>query len=387
MKRKIALIYDRANTAYGGAERVLLALKAIYPKATLFTSVYDQKKAKWLKDFEVKASFLQRIPFAKNLHRYLAALMPLAFEGLDLSEYEIIISITSAEAKGVVTRRDQLHFCYLLSPPRYLYHYQSEYLSKTPILNLPIIKQLAKAALSYLKKWDQTAIYRPDLIVPISKVVKNRTEKYYQNLDIKQIIYPPVDEKLLYLKGNNSKPDGEYFLIVSRLVPYKHLAPAIEACIQLQKKLIIVGNGPDKALLKKLAKQNKNIIFKDKASEQELSELYQNCLAVLSPGLDDFGISALEANLFGKAVIINQLAGAAEIIEDGKHGVHIKYSEHDNDQTISKNLVAAIKKFEKTRFDAEELSKNALKYGTNKFAFNFDQALQKAYNEKLEGKL
>lgn len=387
MKSKIALIYDRANTAYGGAEQVLLALKSLYPEIVLFSSVHDSKKAKWTKKFIIKSSFLQKIPFAKNLHRYLATLMPLAFESLDLSSYDIVISVTSAEAKGVITRRDQLHLCYLLSPPRYLYHYQNEYLRQNHLLRLPVINHLAKKALSYLKKWDQTAIYRPDLIIPIAEVVKKRAEKYYKNLKLERVIYPPIDSSLLNFNDSNQKNENKekYFLLVSRLVPYKNVAPAILACQKLGYKLVIVGEGPEEKKLKKIA--NKLTTFRKKLKKEELANLYQNCQAVLSPGLDDFGIAALEANLFGKAIIINQLSGAAELIKDNLHGIHLAYEENDQIETITENLIKSIKKLEKNHFDQKTLSKNALKYDTNKFAFNFDQALKKAYNAKMEGRL
>lgn len=387
MKSKIALVYDRANTAYGGAEQVLLVLQALYPEITLFSSVYDPKRAKWTKNFaSVKTSFLQKIPFTSKLHRYLAALMPIAFETLDLSHYDIIISVTSAEAKGVITRRDQLHLCYLLSPPRYLYHYQNEYLKQNRLLQLPIISYFAKSALNYLRKWDQTAIHRPDLIIPIAKIVKQRAQKYYKNLSLEKVIYPPINTSLEEWKSKDEPViKGKYFLLVSRLVPYKNILPAILACQRLGQKLVIVGEGPEEERLKKLA--NQLTIFKKRISNKELANLYQHCQAVLSPGLDDFGIVALEANLFGKAIIINQLAGVAELITDGVHGLHLPYKDDDSIEKITINLIKSIQKSAKMHFDAKTLRKNALKYDTNKFGFNFDLALQKAYEAKIEGKL
>lgn len=388
MKSRIALIYDRANTAYGGAEQVLLAIQKIYPDVTLFSSVYNPQKAKWTKKFkQVKTSFLQKIPFTPALHRYLAALMPFAFENLDLAKYDIIISVTSAEAKGVITRRDQLHFCYLLSPPRYLYHYQDEYLRQNRLLQLPIINSLAKFALNYLKKWDQVAIYRPDLIIPIAQIVKERAKKYYPQVKLEKVIYPPINTGLIADQDKKSVAiiKGDYLLLVSRLVPYKNIVPAILACQKLGKKLVIVGEGPEESNLKALA--NQLIIFKKKISKKELANLYQNCQALLSPGLDDFGIVALEANLFGKPVIINQLAGAAELITDQVHGLHLPYQTNDSIEKISANLIKKIQQLQKSNFTVETLRKNALKYDTNEFVLNFGSAIDKAYQAKKEGKL
>jgi len=146
-----------------------------------------------------------------------------------------------------------------------------------------------------------------------------------------------------------------------------------------------VGEGPEERKLKKFA--NASITFQKNLSQEKLVHLYQNCQAVLSPGLDDFGIAALQANLFGKPIIINQLAGAAELIKDGRDGIHLIYQEGDSDQTITQNLINSIQRLEKSHFDPKILSKNALKYDTNRFALNFDQALQKAYQAKLKGKL
>lgn len=383
MTSKIALVYDRVNTVYGGAEQVLLALQKLYPQAVLFTSVYDKKKAKWAENFLVKTSFLQKIPLAKNFHRYLAFLMPLAFEGLDLSAFDIVISVTSAEAKGVITRRDQLHFCYLLTPPRYLYHYKTEYLKKNRYLNLPLIKNLAHFLLNYLEKWDQIAMFRPDVVVPIAEVVKKRAQKFYQNLQLGPVIYPPIDSSLKKTKTN--KEENDYYLLVSRLVPYKNVESAILACKALDKKLIIVGEGPEEKSLKRIA--NSSIKFKKNLNKLELAKLYQSCRAVLSPGLDDFGIVALEGNLFGKPVIINRLAGASELIKDQIHGLHLEYKLGDSKEIIASNLIKSILKLEKIKFDWRSLCQNALEYDTNSFVQSFDQALQKAYKAKIEGKL
>lgn len=383
MTNKIAIVYDRVNTVYGGAEQVLLALQKIYPQAVLLTSVYDRQKARWAQNFLVKTSFLQKIPFAKNLHRYLAFLMPLAFESLDLSSFDIIISVTSAEAKGVVTRRDQLHFCYLLTPPRYLYHYKTEYLEKNPFLSLPLIKNLAKFLLSYLEKWDQIAIFRPDVVVPIAEIVRERAKDFYKKLQLAPVIYPPIDSSLLKIKTTLEKND--YYLMVSRLVPYKNVKAAILACQYLQRKLIIVGEGPEEKSLKEIAQDS--TIFKKNLHKTELAKLYQNCLGLLSPGLDDFGIAALEGNLFGKPVIINCLSGASELIKDRIHGLHLNYKLGDSQEIIAQNLIRSIIELEKRKFDSRSLCQNALKYDTNSFVQSFDQALQEAYKAKIEGKL
>ena len=399
--QKIAIVYDRVNTSFGGAEKVLLALHQLYPQADLFTSVYHSRKAQWAEVFTVKTSFLQKIPCAKRWHRLFAVFMPLAFESLDLREYQIIISVSSAEAKGVITRSDQLHFSYLLTPPRYLYHYQENYLQKSNLLRWPIIKPLAKKALNYLKKWDHLAIHRPDLIVPISQSVARRIHKYY-HLDNQPVIYPPVDVKtfqsLMAKNPVKNKEQPSYYLVVSRLVPYKNIDLAIKACIKLDRQLIIVGDGPDYKQLKKLSQQLlleknkktanfKQIIFQKRVSDAQLSQLYAHAQALLMPGIDDFGIVALEANLHALPVIIHQHSGASELLVDGEHALHLNYPEimrEEQSEQYVAELCQKMQILEATDFDLEILTKNAIKYDTSHFLRRFNRQLETAYRKKFD---
>lgn len=381
---RIAIVYDRLNTTFGGAEQVLIALQQLYPQADFFTAVYDPRQATWAKNWRVQSSFLRYLPWANRLHRYLAWLTPLAFEALDLAAYQIVISVTSAEAKSVITRADQLHVCYLLSPPRYLYHYQQQYLEKHPLLRWPLIKQSAQVVLNYLRRYDQQAIYRPDLIVPIAEAVARRVKEYYQ-LDSAAPIYPPVDSKLLQSSPTTTnKNTASYYLVVSRLVPYKHVDWAIRACAAAKQRLIIVGEGPESRRLRQLAQQlaPQLIEFRPRQTPTALATLYQNCAAVLSPGIDDFGIVAMEANLFGKPIIINQLAGAAELITDGVHGLHLDYQEQETEKSGVEKLINALKRHASLDFDPQLLEKNARAYDTTVFLDKFAKMVAAAYTNK-----
>lgn len=394
---KIALVYDRANTRFGGAETVLLALKKLYPQADLLTAVYHPKHATWAKTFKVIPSFLQKIPLAKKHHRLFLPLMPLAFEALDLNHYKIIISVTSAEAKAVITRNDQLHVCYLLSPPRYLYHYQENYWQSQKLLRWPIIKSLAKTILAYLKKYDQLAAQRPDVIIPIAEVVKNRINKYYPGLASYPVIYPPADvtafQKIIE-KNTEQKQlaDRPYYLVVSRLVPYKNIDLAIQACVKNHRQLIIVGDGPEKKPLHQLANKltsahSQQIIWRKNASQTELSQLYGHAQALLMPGLDDFGLTALEANLHGLPVIINRHSGAAEVLRHGECALHLNFPENisaQNKNAAIDELCCQMNIIEKTKFDPVVLRKNALKYDTTNFIKKFNQQVEAAYRKKFD---
>lgn len=378
----IALVYDRVNTPHGGAENVLLALHQAFPQAPLYTSLYAHQQAVWAQQFsKVHASFLNRFPFFNLFHRWLAWLMPLAFESLDLSGYDIVISITSAEAKGVLTWPDQLHICYLLTPPRYLYHSAQHSLDSNWFLRLPIIHQVAQLALNYLKWWDQAAIFRPDAIIPISQRVAKRASQFYPEVVLQPVIYPPItlptqatDTQLL-----NGVPKN-YFLVVSRLVSHKHLDTALQTCLQLNKNLVIVGTGPEKGRLTRLAQRQQTanqILFFDSVSLAELASLYAHCQAVLMPGEEDFGIVALEANAYGKPVIINTNSGAAELIKPGVDGLHL------TDSTVE-SLKLALQKFEKTSFIASKIRQNPVQYGTHAFVRHFSETVAKAWKTHQE---
>ena len=328
-KLKVALVYDRVNTPYGGAEKLLITLHEIYPKAPLYTSLYKPKQAPWAKNFNVKTSFLNKIPFLRNKHQLLAFLMPLAFESFNFSKFDLVISISSAESKGIITRPETKHICYLLTPPRYLYSHKDFILKTNSIFKLPIIKTIAKSLLNYLTFWDQIAINKPDYIIPISNLVKNRVKTYYKKSTL-DIIYPSIIEKKQTIEKQDQKikksqkDNNNYLLLVSRLVPYKKIDLAIMACQEIDQKLIIVGTGNQKDVLESMISKPKLVKLVGNVSSENLKNLYENCIAVIMPGEEDFGIVALEALSYKKPVIINSQSGAAELIEDRKSGLLLK---------------------------------------------------------------
>src|SRR3989344_8905455 len=184
---RVAIVYDRVNK-WGGAERVLLTLHEMFPKAPLYTSIYDKKKASWAKVFpRVIPSELQRFKFLRDKHEYLSSAMPFVFESHNLKKYDLVISVTSEFAKGVITRPETLHVCYLLTPTRYLWSHYEEYFANNilRILSLPVVK--------YLRSYDKQIAQRPDLIIAISGEVKKRIKKYYGRESV--VIFPPVELK------------------------------------------------------------------------------------------------------------------------------------------------------------------------------------------------
>jgi glycosyltransferase involved in cell wall biosynthesis len=392
-KLKVALAYDKVNT-WGGAERVILALHEIFPQAQLYTSVYHPQKAKWSKVFsKVSPSFLQNFPLAKSNSNLYATLMPIALESFNFDSYDIVISVTSGETKGIITKPHTLHLSYILTPTRYLWH-DPGHLIKAPFLH-------------YLRNWDYIAAQRPDHIATISKTSQARVQKYYKRDS--HLIYPPVDtdffkptklgkqsqvkapqgwnDPFFDKNGNNTLGvDGtinqRYFLIVSRLTPYKKVDLAIKVFNKLKLNLVVVGTGPEFTKLKSLAKPNITLLGH---TSKKLLELYQNCLALIMPQEEDFGLVALEAQACGKPVIAFNKGGATETIIANKTGIFF------NQQTTS-SLSDALHKFHKIlssvkEFNPQDCRQQALKFSLDNFQTQMKQWVitqWKAYQAHLD---
>lgn len=346
----------------GGAERVLCALHEIWPEAPIYTSIYNRKKASWADDFEIHTSWLQKLPFGNKLsHEKIPFLMPIVFESFDFKDFDVVISITSAEAKGIITSPGTKHICYCLTPTRYLWSGYEEYFPKQ------WQKKLYGPIIRYMKWWDKAAASRPDYYVSISQTVAERVKQFYQRES--EVIYPPVDniknqKSICQLADKNSNKKlkiANFFLIVSRLVPYKKVDLAIKAFNELKLPLAIVGRGSEEEKLKSIA--GKNIYFTGQLTDSELVWYYEHCNAFVMPQEEDFGITAVEAQLFGKPVIAYAKGGATETVIDGVTGM-LFYKQTVNDliQTVSNfqsnsktqmDIIKHVEKFSKERFKKE----------------------------------
>lgn len=352
---KIALVYDRVNK-WGGAERVLLALHEIFPEADLFTSVYFKKSAKWAEVFPaVIPSFVNKINFLQGRHELLPFFMPILFESLDFSTYDLVVSVTSEAAKGIITKSPTCHICYCLTPTRYLWSHHNEYFKGSAL------KLLARPVVSHLKKWDQVAAQRPDVMVAISKTVQERIKKYYGRES--KVIYPPVDTGFFNTAPlRNNSAEKNYFLVVSRLVPYKRVDLAIDVFNQLKLPLVIVGIGSEEMRLKKMAKDN--IIFVGQLTDRQLATYYSNSKAVIFPQEEDFGIVAVEAQAAGKPVVAYKAGGAKETVIPGKTGIFFS-------QQNVESLKDAIKKFERIKFDSKIIKRHVKRFSESRFKKEF----------------
>ena len=360
---KVALVYDRVNK-WGGAERVLLAFHKIFPQADLYTSVYNKEKADWAKVFNVKTSFLQNFPFAKSSHQLFATLMPIAFESLNFDGYDLVITVTSESAKGIITKPKTLHICYCLTPNRYLWSSYDDYFKN------PLLRFFSKPIVSYLKIWDKVAAQRPDGFIAISTAVQNRIKKYYGRDS--EIIYPPF--MLKENPSNDSKKEfknpGEYFLIVSRLevISYKKIDIAIKACNELKLPLKIVGIGRGEKMLRKLA--GPTVEFLGQLTDEKLSYYYKNCRALLFPGIEDFGLVMVEAQAFGKPVVAFRGGGAIDIIKEGITGEFF-------DKQTPNSLKETLAKFKDSSYNSKLCRENAQRFSFQIFEKDFREFLSK----------
>ncbi|MBI4097977.1 MAG: glycosyltransferase [Candidatus Levybacteria bacterium] len=359
---KVALVYDRLNK-WGGAERVLLALHRIFPDAPLYTSVWSKKNAAWANIFDVRTSFLQSASVLRDYNELLGLFMPLVFESFSFDEYDLVISVTSEAAKGIITKPGTTHVCYCLTPTRYLWSGYNDYFSSD------LTRFISYGAVSYLRSWDKIAAARPDHFIAISTEVQKRIKKYYQRDS--EIIFPP-----LMLSGRRSvkKSEGDYYLLVSRLSRfsyYKRVDLAIDAFNASRLPLVIVGSGPMENSLR--SKANKNIKFVGDLSDKKLSYYYENCKALVFPGVEDFGLVMAEAAYFGAPVIAYKGGGALDIVKEGITG------EFFTKQT-PEDLVETLKRSDKKRYNKADIIRS-----TKRFSYeNFKSDLEKFIKNKAK---
>lgn len=359
---KVALVYDRVNK-WGGAERVLLALHKIWPAAPLYTSVYDRVTAPWAHVFEVRTSFIQKLPFPKNAHEYYPFLRGVAFESFNFDGFDVVISVTQEFAKAVLTKPRTLHICYCLNPVGYLWSGYEDYFAHTSSW----FRKLSAPVVSFLRFYDRVAAQRPDSYVAISKVVQERIKKYYGRQSI--VVYPPAQ-----LRGDGVihpvRVKENFFLIVSRLAPQKRLDIAIEAFNKLRWKLVIVGSGREFSRLKAMAKEN--IEFVGYLTDEQLSRYYNSCRAVVIPGEEDFNLVSVEAQAFGKPVVAYQRGGVAETVTHGETGWFFK--EHD-----AASLVALLQRINIDSVKEKECVANAKRFREQRFEQKFKRFVDQSF--------
>ncbi len=352
---RVAIVHDWL-THLGGAEWVLRELLAIYPEADLYSIVdfLDQEEREVVFGKTATTSFIQHLPGAKAHYRSYLPLMPLAIEQFDLGEYEVVISSSHAVAKGVITGPDQVHVAYVHSPMRYAWDQQSTYLRTASGMNR--LKRLAaRYFLHKLRIWDVRTSHGPDVYLANSTFIARRIRKCYGRKA--QVVYPPVNVE----RFNPDSRFGDFFLTVSRLVPYKRTDLVIRAFSQMpDKRLVVVGGGPEEETLRRIATSNVEVL--GHRPPDEVKHLMETCRAFVYAAKEDFGIVMAEAQAAGRPVIAFAKGGAEDIVVPGITG--ILYSHQTTD-----DLLTAVSEFEREieTFDPVRIREHSLRFSPEAF--------------------
>jgi len=362
---KVALVHDYLNQM-GGAERVVLALHEIFPDAPLYTSIYDPERVDAaFRSMDIRTTFMQKLPLVTKHHQPYLPLYPFAMESLDLRGYDLVLSSSSAFGKGVITKPETMHICYCHTPMRWCWNYdeyvEREQLGKTARCVLPLL-------IAGMRVWDQTSSMRVDHFIANSPVVAERIRKYYRR---EAVVIPPPVEVQRFPFDPTTQPE-DYFLVVSRLIPYKRIDLAIEACSRLHLPLVVIGGGRDEERLRKLA--GPTVRFLGKLSDDEVLHYFSHCRAFLFPGEEDFGITPLEAQAAGRPVIAYGAGGALASVIEGVTGTFFRQ------QTVE-SLMEVLATFDERRYDPQSIHNHALEFDTPRFKRRILQFIETKLNE------
>lgn len=346
-----------------------MELHEMFPYAPIYTMLYDPAKMRGkFKDADIRPSFLQKFPkFLKKRHKYMLPFLPTAPETFNLRDFDLVISSSSAFAKGIVIKPKTMHICYCHSPMRYVWDWNEKYLDEQSLGKKR--KIFVRLILNYVRMWDRAAADRADHFIANSKSTQDKIKKYYGRDSV--VVYPPVDISSAEL---SDKPQdsgfGDYFLIVSRLAPYKKIEVAIEAMNKLDLPLIVIGEGALKyeKYLKSIAGPKTK--FLGWMPDKKVKEYYGRCRAFILPGEEDFGITIVEAMSFGKPVVALRKGGAVETVIEGETG------ELFNESAVEV-IADAVRRFmvKEKDYNPEKIRENAQKYSREKFRENFKRVI------------
>lgn len=362
----VALVHDHLNQI-GGAERVVLALHKTWPQAPLYTLAHDPKKIRdFFNGLNIQTSFIQKLPWSLAHLRWYLWLMPAAIEAFNLSPFDVIISSASAFGKGVITPPRSLHICYCHTPTRYLWSDANTYVDD--LGGGALIKKILPLVLNRLRMWDQLAAQRVDYFVANSRFVAGRIKRYYNRESA--VIYPPVD-----VHNYPHIEKGDYFVIASRLRPYKKVDIAIKAFNRLNIPLVIIGDGEEGDRLKKIA--GPTIVFTGQIGEAEKKRLLSGALGFIHPQEEDFGIAAVEAMAAGTPVIAFGRGGVKETIEEGITGT---FFEEQTWQSLA-DAVIRFRKF--ATWDYERIRDHAQQFSEERFREEMQRFVEMKYAERI----
>jgi glycosyltransferase involved in cell wall biosynthesis len=373
---KVALAHDWLTGMRGG-EKVLEVLIELYPQADLYTLLHNPGSVSpIIENRQILTSFINKLPFKSERYRNYLPLFPTAIELFNFKNYDLIISTSHCVAKGIRTPPNSLHISYIHSPMRYVWDMYDDYFQQEKLGFFS--KRLIPLFANYLRMWDVTSSNRVDFFIANSKHVAKRILKYYRREAT--VIHPPVDAKLSRISNDLA----DYYLVISALVPYKRVDLAIEVFNELDLDLLVIGSGPEKQRLQKLAK--KNIKFLDWLPSQDLIEYYSSCQALLFPGEEDFGMVPVETQLCGRPVIAFQRGGALETVigYDGTNenkctGIFFKTQ-------TGEALKSALEQFQHLKWDSEFIRDHALQFSKERFLSELKQFVSDKISEHGKAK-
>lgn len=355
---KIALVHD-FFTQWGGGERVLKVFSEMYPEAPIYLVSYDPKLTnEFLPGKKIIPTYMQHLPWMPKAFKYYSILsylplVPKPIEQFDMSGFDVVLSDSSAYAKGVRTKPPTKHICFLHTPTRYLTSDADEYVQNAPIPLPWIGRPFVRLVLWFMRRWDLRASKRPDYLICNSQYIANRTRQYYHR-EPDAVIWPPVDTKQFKI----SDTIGDYWLVLGRAEPYKRTDLAILAANKLGIKLKVVGSGTKMGELKKIA--GPTVEFLGRVSDEELAGLYSHAIGFIHPPKEDAGMTVLESMASGRPVIAYGEGGALESVKPDVTG------EFFMEQTVE-SLVEVLKNFDVNKYDPQKIREVAMQYDVEKF--------------------
>jgi glycosyltransferase involved in cell wall biosynthesis len=357
---RVAIVHDWLVTWRGG-EKVLEAIASIYPDAPIYTLFLDRKcLPPALAGREIIVH--RGANFFRPIRKALLPLMPFWIESFSLEKYDLVISTSSCVAKGVMVGPSTKHLCYIHSPMRYVWDQRDEYLGK--LRRIPVIGLLIEFASTTLRMWDTVTSSRVSQFVANSRFVKRRVERYYGKSSV--VIHPPIDIERFRPKSK-SVVKGDYFLAAGAFVGYKRFDLAIEACKQAGKKLVIAGSGPDLKKLQSLA--GPNVEFEVSPSDDRWVELLQKAKALIFPGVEDFGMIAIESMAAGTPVIALKAGGALDFIVEETSGIYF-------DSLSADSLAKAFQRFDKIDWSSDALIRHSTSFSYQEFLTKMREQLE-----------
>ncbi len=369
-KLKVAIVCDWL-TGIGGAERVVLELHKLYPDAPIYTSQYNPAKIDWFKDADVRTTKLQTLPV--SLKKFLPLLRAWTFSHLDLSDYDLVLSSSGAEAKGVKTGKNTVHICYCHSPTHYYWIRTDEYLENPgfPFGWNWLARWGLRLLVKPLQRWDRHAAKQPDYYIANSTHTQAMIKRYYRRDS--SVIFPPVEVERFKLRGNAKSPTRHGFVVAGRQTPYKRFDLAIEACNELKVPLVVIGDGPDHKRLERLG--GRSTTFLTNVNDQEIAAHFQSALGYIMPNMDDFGIVAVEALAAGTPIIAYNKGGALDYVVPGKTGL---FFEKQTVKQLTDTLETALNK----TFDYSAIAGHADQFSVESFNQNMQNYINKHLSER-----